>query len=95
MTQRSAQGGWAFVVILIALAIAAFLARDSLLSYFGTATRAAGAMDSRLPPGARAATDATQSTLAPAAPLERARGVEDLVQKQAEELGRRIDAADR
>lgn len=92
MQARGQQGGWAFLIVLVALAIVAYLARDSLMQVFGTLPRATAAGDARLPPGARQAPDATQATPAPAAPVERARAVEDVVRQQYEQMGKRIDA---
>jgi hypothetical protein len=92
MQSRGQQGGWAFLIVLVALAIVAYLARDSLMQLFGTVTRATASAESRLPPGAQPASDATQATPAPAAPVERARAVEDVVRQQYELLGKRIDA---
>jgi hypothetical protein len=92
MPSRRQQGGWAFLIVLVALAIVAYLARDSLMQLFGTLSRASNSAESRLPAGARPAPDATQSVPAPAAPVERARAVEDVVRQQYEQLGKRIDA---
>jgi hypothetical protein len=85
------QRGWAFVVVLIALAIVAFLARDALRGYFGALTTASQTTESRLPPAARTALDPTQATPVVATPVERAKSVEGIVQQQADELGRRIE----
>lgn len=90
MRSRRQQGGWAFLIVLVALAIVAYLARDSLMQMFGTVTRAAGSGDARV--GAQPAPDATQATPAPAAPIERARAVEGIVRQQFDQLGKRIDA---
>ena len=92
MNARHQQGGWAFLIVLVALAIVAYLARDSLLQMFGTVTRATAVGDARLPAGAQPESDATQATPAPASPVERARAVEDLVRQQSEQMGKRIDA---
>ena len=90
MRAKRQQGGWAFLIILVALAIVAYLARDSLMQMFGTVTRAAASGDERV--GAQPGPDATQALSAPAAPVERARGVEDVVRQQVDQLGKRIDA---
>ncbi len=92
MNARRQQGGWAFLIVLVALAIVAYLARDSLIQAFGTVTRATAAGDARLPAGAQPPSDATQSTSTHAAPVERARAVEDIVRQQHEQMGKRIDA---
>jgi hypothetical protein len=89
------QRGRAFLVVLIALAIAAFLSRDALMSYFGTATRATAARDARLPPAAHSAADPTQATPTPSTPIERARSVEDTVRQGYESRRERGDAAAR
>ena len=97
MPSQHSQRGWSFLVVLVALAIVAFLARESLLQYFGSATRAGAAGgDARLPPAARVPAGATQAIPAPtSAPVERARAVEGVVKQQVEALGRRIDDAPR
>ena len=89
------QRGRAFLVVLIALAIAAFLSRDVLLGYFGAATRATAAGQERLPPAARSPVDPTQATALPATPVERARAVEDTVRQGYEARRERGDAAAR
>jgi hypothetical protein len=92
MNARRQQGGWAFLIVLVALAIVAYLARDSLLQMFGTLPRATAVGDARLPAGAHPASDATQATPVPAVPVERARAVEEVVRQQYEQTGKRIDA---
>ena len=82
------QRGWAFVIVLIALAIAAFLARDSLSGFFGTVTGATrGSSIERAP----ALPGAAPGAATPGSPVERARAVEFTVQQQADELRRRLD----
>jgi hypothetical protein len=81
------QRGWAFLIVLIALAIVAWLARDALMAYFGNVTAATAPRDRQAVP----APDATQAVPAMATPIERARGVEGTVLKQAEDLGKRVD----
>jgi hypothetical protein len=94
MHARGQQGGWSLLIVLVALAIVAYLARDSLLQAFGTLTRATTVGDARLPAGARPAQDAaTQATPVLAAPVERAQAVEDLVRRQAEQMSKQIDAS--
>ena len=94
MSGKSPQRGYAFLIVLIALAIVAFLSRDALMQYLGSFTRSAP-IESRLPPGARPAADPTQATPAPTTPVERARAVEDVVKQQHEQLGKRIDGVAR
>ncbi len=100
MKLRARQGGWVgLIVVLVALVIVAFLAKDALKKYGlvpGTATttkaatpgeraRAAGAM------GVDATDLDTSAPQAPASALDRARGVEDMVQRQADERAKRMD----
>lgn len=86
------QGGWTFLVVLVALAIVGYLTRESILRYVGTLNRSTVAADARLPAGAQPASDATQATPAPSVPVERARAVENVLRQQHEQLGKRIDA---
>jgi Tfp pilus assembly protein PilX len=81
------QRGWAFLIVLIALAIVAFLARDALRAYFGSVTAASAPRDR----GALPTPDATQAAPAVRTPVERARGAEATVLQQAEERGKRVD----
>jgi hypothetical protein len=85
------QRGWAFVVILIALAVVAFLARDSLSRMFATVRDGAATSGSRLPPAAVAPDAATTTPLPSATPLERARAVDGFVQDRAFERARQVD----
>ena len=87
--------GRAFLAVLIALAIAAFLSRDALIGYFGTATRAGATSEGRLPPAARSPIDPTQATPAPSSPVERARGAEETVRQGYESRRDRADGAAR
>ena len=79
MRSRRDQQGWGWLVVLVALAIVAFLARDALTAYLGGATRAAGASHPA------AAQDAAAVPPEPAMqrPVERARSVEDTVARGA------------
>lgn len=86
------QRGYAFLVILIALAIVAWLARDSLGALLGNAARGPD-LSSRLPAAAQPAADPTGAQPTPAAPVERARAVEDLVRQQSEARMRQGEAA--
>jgi hypothetical protein len=89
------QRGRAFLVVLIALAIAAFLSRDALMGYFGAATRATTARETRLPPAAHSPADPTQATPTPSTPIERARSVEETVRQGYESRRERSDATAR
>ena len=85
------QHGWALVVVLVALALVAWLARDSLLRYVNGLASASPSTASRLPPAAQVPLEATTATPTLATPVERARAVEGVVGQQAESLGRRIE----
>ena len=83
-TPRS-EGGWGLLIVLLALAIVAFLARDALTAYLGGASRTA-------PPAPSRAAQDPQREATPHAPsierpVERARGVEARA-KALEERGR-------
>jgi cytochrome c-type biogenesis protein CcmH/NrfG len=83
------QGGWLGLIgLLIALVIVAVLAQTVLKSYglIGSGEHAAARGSSAPQP---AASDATRP--APANPIERARGLEQQVQRDAQDLNRRID----
>ncbi len=88
------QRGYAFLVILIALAIVAWLARDSLVALIGNAARGPD-LSNRLPPAAQPAADPTASQGTASAPVERARAVEDLVRRQSEARMRQGEAGSR
>ena len=93
------QGGWVgLIVILLALAIVAWLSKDALKQYglmdVEKRPKATSAADSVRGPGVGvtpAPTDLTSATPAPLNALERARGVESMVKEQAAEQARRID----
>ncbi len=96
------QRGWlGLIVILIVLAIIAVLAKDALKSYGlmgGPAVQADPARQgerTRLPPAATDGNLVSPATPSFQAPMERARGVESTVQRQAGELRRGIDAQTR
>ena len=79
------QGGGSLLIVLIALAIVAYLARDALLSVFGSlTTRTAASSDARSPPTARPATDASAGVPTLEAPVQRARAVVDVVRGEQE-----------
>jgi cytochrome c-type biogenesis protein CcmH/NrfG len=83
--------GWIGLVgLLIALVIVAVLAQTVLKSYGligGDRVTAAGA---RVPPAAAPAADAAQEPVS-RDPRERARGLEQQIQRDAQDLSRRID----
>jgi hypothetical protein len=87
------QRGWVgLVVLLLALAIVAVLAQTALKRYglLAPADTAAAKASARMQvPDAPGQVDA--ATPAPRNALERARGVENMVRKQADELGKQID----
>jgi hypothetical protein len=86
--------------MLVALVVVAVLAKDALKQYGllpgnGTAAKAGTPGERARAPGAAGA-DALGIDAAPGAPanaLERARGVEDMVKRQADERSTRLDAA--
>jgi len=96
---RARERGWVgLVVVLVALVIVALLANNALKQYGlapgKTAATQAGTPGER----ARAAgavgaepLDVETAPQAPASALERARGVEDMVKRQAEERASRMD----
>ncbi len=98
---RARQGGWlGLVVMLVALVIVALLAKEALKQYGllpgkETASSAATPGERARAPGAVMGIDAADHDSAPQAPggaLDRARGVEDMVQQQADERAKRMDS---
>jgi hypothetical protein len=92
------QQGWVgLIVILLAMVIVAWLARDALKEYglLGDVQKQPGATaDSVRGPGVGvtgAGPDATTVAPAPINALEKARGVQDMAREQAAEQSRRID----
>jgi hypothetical protein len=92
------QRGWVgLLVILLALLIVAWLAKDALKAYGLSSTGEGGPAGSRpraerLNPGvAGAEADGAPST--PMTPLERARSVEGTLQRDADERAKRVDDA--
>jgi hypothetical protein len=94
------QGGWVgLLVVLVALVIVAVLARDAL-KHYGLLPGKAAAIRAGTPgeraraPGASGieSLDLEAAPSAPASALDRARGVEDMVKRQAEERGARMDS---
>lgn len=97
---RGRQRGWVgLVVILVALVIVAVLAKDALKQYGlvpgATVTKAGTPGERARAPGATGVEtlDFGSAPMAPMAPLERARGVEEMVKQQAEERASRMDGA--
>ena len=99
----SLQRGWVgLVVILLALVIVAVLAKDALKQYglvpgaaVKTEAKAGTAAERARAPGAvdAEALDLGSAPVTPAAALERARAVEDMVKQQADERAVRVDGA--
>ena len=83
--------GYALLVVLIALAIVGWLARDSIKQMFAAVTSGTGKGQSHVPPAPPV--DRAQATPSPAAPVDRARSAEEIVLQRAGETGKRIDAA--
>ena len=100
---RARQRGWVgLVVILLALAIVAMLAKDALKKYglvpgAAVSTKAGTPAERVRAPGAAGveALDFNSAPLAPANALDRARGVEDMVKRQADERAGRGDGTSR
>jgi cytochrome c-type biogenesis protein CcmH/NrfG len=88
---RARQRGWVgLVIILVALVIVAVLAQTALKSYgLLPATQAARAL--RGPPPVSPASDPTSVPATPTAAIERARGLEQQMQRDAQEQAKRID----
>jgi hypothetical protein len=106
MDQRiGRQGGWVgMIVLLLALAIVAWLARDALKGYLAmptvpATTTKAGAPGNRATGMAGAVgpaeIDPTTATPASQSPLDKARGVDDMVQQQAGRRAGQVDGAAR
>ena len=85
------QRGWVgLVAILLALVIVAVLAQKALKSYLEPAAEAARELHA--PAGASAAPgDAAGPTAAPVNPIARARGLEQQVQRDAQDIDKRMD----
>ena len=86
------QRGWIGLIgILIALVIVAVLAQTVLRSYglLGSADRTAAGP--RTPPSVTPAGEPAPAVPAVMAPIERAKGVEQQVQRDAQDLGQRIE----
>ena len=89
------QRGWVgLVVMLIALAIVAFLAKDALKQYgllsgVGAERASTAPAERQRNPGLDG-TAADGTSNAPATPIERARGLEDTIKRQTEEQAKRM-----
>ena len=89
MRERRSEGGWGLLIVLLALALVAFLARDALIAYLGGVVRPAtpapsrGAQD---PPPEVAPSEPSMQR-----PVERARGVEDTVARGAEARAKALE----
>lgn len=99
---RARQGGWAgLIAMLVVLGIVAYLAKDALKGYGlipgkATATTKAGTPGERARVPGASGTEALDLDSAPQAPtgaLDRARGVEDMVKRHADERASRMDGA--
>ena len=98
-TLRSRQGGWAgMLVLLLAVLIVAWLSKDALKAYLGSAVTAGESAKTikAATPGERArsfgAVDASGdaaggSAPVPTAPMERAKGVEEFLKEQESKRG--------
>jgi hypothetical protein len=93
MRSGSSQRGWiGLIAILIALVIVAVLAQTVLKSYGLLGSDAPAAARTRVPgPAAPVAPDTNAAPQAPTTPIERARGLEQQLQRDAQEQERRID----
>jgi hypothetical protein len=87
------RGWFGLIAILIALVIVAVLAQTALKTYGLLPGAETSAKAGPRGPGVAspAEVDPTTATPAPNTPIERARGVEQQVQRDAQELGKRID----
>ena len=95
---RSRQRGWVgLIVILVALVIVALLAKEALKQYGlapgkGTVKAASPGERARAPGAVGVeAIDIDSAPSAPSSALERARGVEDMVKRQADERATRME----
>jgi hypothetical protein len=89
MRQPRSERGWGLLIILLALAVVAFLARDALTVYLGGVSRTAAPAPS--PTAQDPHREATPPEPAPPRPVERARGVEDTVARGAEERAKALE----
>ncbi len=101
--RKGRQGGWFMIVLLVALAIAAYLYRDALKAYLMQSVPTAPPTQAGTPgervrsPGAIGG-EAMDMSAAPAtsqAPMDRARGIEDMVKQQAQQRANQGDGTSR
>ncbi|HEX4883431.1 MAG TPA: hypothetical protein VFX05_04770 [Casimicrobiaceae bacterium] len=90
MHSRRREGGWAFVVLLAALAIVAFLGRGPVMQWLGRTmdSAAAGSTAARASAAPAVANDAAATGRSA---VERARSVEGFVLRQADDASKRVD----
>jgi hypothetical protein len=94
MNMRARQRGWlGLIAILIALVIVAVLAQKLLKTYGLVPGPESSAQTGPRGPGPAtpAAGDTTSAVPPPTNPIERARGLEQQVQREAQDIGKRID----
>ena len=93
MRSGSREQGWiGLIAILIALVIVAVLAQTVLKSSGLLDSGASAKAGTRVPgPAAPVAPDSAAAPAAPTTPIERARGLEQQLQRDAQEQARRID----
>ena len=86
MRKPRSEGGWGLLIVLLALAIVAFLVRDALTPYLGGVSRPAPSRGAQEPPR-----DAAPSGPSMPRSVERARGVEDTVARGAEARAKALE----
>jgi hypothetical protein len=94
------QGGWGLIVVLVALAIVAWLYRDAVKAYLSPLSPPRAAINTGTPGAAARAAggigpadiDVSSPEAAPQGALGRARGVENMVKQGAEQQSKQIDA---
>ncbi len=103
--RKGRQGGWFMIVLLVALAIAAYLYKDALKAYLMQSMPPAPSAPTQAgTPGERArspgaiggeAMDMSAAPAASQAPMDRARGIEDMVKQQAQQRANQGDGSSR
>ena len=93
--RRSRQRGWAgLIVLLLALLIVGFLAKDAIVKYGLSGSTVVGAPGKGGPAaGAPAAPPGSAASIQSGTPIQRARAADAFVQTQSEEIKRKIDDA--
>jgi len=89
MRKPRGAAAWGLLIVLLALAIVAFLARDALTAYLGGASRTATPAPTRTEQDSYR--EAAPSEPSMRRPVERARGVEDTVARGAAERARALE----